>query len=366
MSVELSRRAAAITDLTVRAVREPAGKAVRILVTVKTDAGVSGIGEADGRPDAKTAMSRILARKRDVVGQDALSAEAVQKRLGASPAAAAVNMALLDILGKTAGAPVYEILGGPTRNKARAMAHLHGTSAAALERSLKRAHAAGFRVFRVPLAPPGPPPRGRAFYRQAYGVLDRLRKAAGEDCDFVLDCGGRTKPEAAIGLAREFERFHLLWLEEPCGRVPVRARRKISDETVVPIGYGRDAADNRYFQELLREDAIDILRPDILRLGIGGVRKGAALAETYYVAVAPFNRGGPIATAAALQAAASMPNFFLQEVPTPEDERDLLMRRELTTAPVEQPQDGFLPLPAGPGLGVELNEEAVEKYRVNP
>jgi galactonate dehydratase len=86
------------------------------------------------------------------------------------------------------------------------------------------------------------------------------------------------------------------------------------------------------------------------------------LAESYYVAIAPFHRGGPVGTAAALHAAASVPNFFIQEVPFPADDRDVAMRRELVGADLEKAQDGFLPLPSGHGLGIALNEDAVRKY----
>jgi galactonate dehydratase len=163
-------------------------------------------------------------------------------------------------------------------------------------------------------------------------------------------------------LAAEVERFHLLWLEEPTAEINGAAFRKICAENVTPIGIGRGIADNAGFQDLLRMDSVDILRPDIARSGISETRKAASLAETYYVAVAPFHRGGPVGTVAALHAAASLPNFFIQEVPLPADDRDIAMRRELAGAGIERPQDGFLPLPAGHGLGISLNEDALRKY----
>ncbi len=111
-------------------------------------------------------------------------------------------------------------------------------------------------------------------------------------------------------------------------------------------------------------DAIDILRPNLALLGISQIRKAAALAETYYVAVAPYHRGGPIGTAAALHVAASIPNFFIQEVPFPEDDKDARMRSEIAGPAIEAVKDGFLELPAGHGLGVTLDADAIEKYRV--
>jgi galactonate dehydratase len=87
------------------------------------------------------------------------------------------------------------------------------------------------------------------------------------------------------------------------------------------------------------------------------------VAEPYYVAIAPFHDGGPIATAAALHLAASLPNFFIQQVPYPGAAEDRRMRTSLTGAPVETVQDGFLQLPSGAGLGISVNEAALAEYR---
>jgi galactonate dehydratase len=88
----------------------------------------------------------------------------------------------------------------------------------------------------------------------------------------------------------------------------------------------------------------------------------ALLAEAYYVAIAPRHDGGPVATAAAMHVAASVPNFFIQHVPLPQDPKDREMRAAIASAGIETPHDGFLQLPTGPGLGIEVNEAALEKY----
>jgi galactonate dehydratase len=87
------------------------------------------------------------------------------------------------------------------------------------------------------------------------------------------------------------------------------------------------------------------------------------MAETYYVAIAPNHDGGPIGTAAALHLAASLPNFFIQNVPWPQDERDHRMRADLVREPIETVREGFLSLPTTPGLGITVNESALEKYK---
>ena len=167
----------------------------------------------------------------------------------------------------------------------------------------------------------------------------------------------------AASVAASLERFHLLWFDEPCPVTNLRTIAKISEETVTPLGFGRDIAHPSVFQDLLREGVVDVLRPSLHLQGINRIRQIAAMAETYYVAVAPNHDGGPIATAAALHLAASLPNFFIQHIPWLADERDRRMRSELVSQPIETVRDGFAALPTGSGLGIEVNESALEKYK---
>jgi galactonate dehydratase len=351
-----------IRNVTAHAVKEPSGARQYLLVRIDTEGGPSGYGET-AAADAQTRLDTF----RSLVGQDALASQTVDAHLvrAHAPAGtrAAVNMALLDILGKVAKAPVYEVLAGPTRHKARALAPLHGADRATLIRSLERARARGFRAFLVEVQIPAGPVRGREFFRTTLDLLTSLRAAGGAGAeDFVLDCGSRTTAAEASSLAAAFEGFHLLWLDEPAGRINDEMLLKISRESVTPLGWGRRVAGNDGFQNLLRLQAIDVLRPDLAVHPMAGIRKAAALAEAYYTAFAPYHAGGPLATAAALHVAASTPNFVIQQVPLPPDDRDLAMREELAGKGLEVPSDGFLELPSRPGLGVEINEDAVRKY----
>jgi galactonate dehydratase len=227
-----------------------------------------------------------------------------------------------------------------------------------------RAKEAGHRAFSIPLRMPAGMERGRAFYVGVREQLDGLRAAAGEECDFVLDCGGRPTPGEALSIADRVEDFHLLWMDEPCGELNAVARASISEGTVTPLGFGRNTTRNSEFQDLLREDGIDVLRPDVRLNGVTNVRKAAALAETYYVALCPFNRGGPIAAAAGMHIAASLPNSFIQETPFSSNEADRRMRREIAGGWDEVPEEGWFKLLDGPGLGLEIDEDAVKKYAV--
>jgi galactonate dehydratase len=240
---------------------------------------------------------------------------------------------------------------------------LEGSSEDALQRSLEGVRKTGVRAAVIPIPEPSARNQGQAFVQSTRRRLETLRAIAGKEFDFVLDGGGALTPGDASSIAAEFERFHLLWFDEPCPMSNLRAIQKMASETVTPIGMGRSIHSASDFQDLLREDAVDVLRPDIAVNGIAQIRKMAALAETYYVAVAPRHTGGPVATAAALQLAASLPNFFIQEIPLPLADEDQRMRADLAGSSLEKIQDGFAALPPGPGLGITVNEAALEKYR---
>jgi galactonate dehydratase len=227
-----------------------------------------------------------------------------------------------------------------------------------------QAKQAGHRAFSIPLRMPDGMQRGRSFYVGVRGQLDALRAVVGEDCDFVLDCGGAPTPGEALSIADRVEDFHLLWLDEPCGELSTAARASVSAGTVTPIGFGRTATRNSEFQDLLRESGIDVLRPDVTLNGITNVRKAAALAETYYVALCPHHRGGPIATAAGIHIAASLPNSFIQEAPFSLNEADRRMRRELAGGWNEEPSEGWFALPQGHGLGLAVDEAAIKNYAI--
>jgi galactonate dehydratase len=306
----------------------------------------------------------LAVAKQVVLGKQATAFEMVRRQLEGLPRLqAAVNMALLDLVGKFAKAPVYQVLGGPTRSKARVMTAVRGTTETALLASMKRAQEAGFRAFLVPVPIPSAPNQGRAFVDSTRRRLEALRAAGGEHVDFVLDGAGVLSPGDAATLSRALERFHVLWFDEPSTTSSIGAVRKLAAESVTALGFGRHIHQGGEFQDLLRESAVDILRPDISLNGVTQIRKVAALAETYYVAVAPHHDGGPIATAAALHLAASIPNFFIQQIPRSEADEDRRMRSELTSPVVEIVREGFAELPAGPGLGITVNDKALEEYQ---
>jgi galactonate dehydratase len=344
-----------ITDLRTYPLREPASGRTYTVVRLSTQSGLIGWGEA-GRVSAAEAE-----RARSVVMGRPATAYAVTTT--GTPLDPAINSAMLDITAKACSAPVYRLLGGPTRFKARAMAALHGTTDSELSASMAAALKWGFLAFDVPLPATTGRNQGQAFDKALRGRMEALRSAAPENVDFVLRGAGTLMAGDAASAAASMERFRLLWFDEPCPLTNFRTIRKISDESVTPLGFGRGVSEPSIFQDLLREGIADILRPNLHIDSISRIRQIGALAETYYVAIAPNHEGGPIATAAALHLAASLPNFFIQHIPFPTDERDRRMRAELLSQPVENVRDGFAALPSGPGLGIDVNERALEKYK---
>jgi galactonate dehydratase len=344
----------AVADVRFFPVREPESGRKYTVVRVSTRNGLQGYGEAAGAVRTHWDETRQA-----ITGLAASAYEVARVRLAATPAmSAAVNMALLDILGKQTKAPCYQVLGGPTRFKARALAPLAEGTAAGLD----IARRAGYKAFAVPAPAPPFHNSGKSYVLKVTAMMNDLRSAAGPNLDFVLDGGGKLAPGDAQIVSDALEKFHLLWFDEPCRTAALGAVRKIADENVTPLGFGRNEQTAAGFQDLLREEVVDIIRPAISRFGISGIRRIATLAETCYIAVAPYHNGGPVATAAALHLAASIPNFFIQEVPRC-GERDREMREAIAGAALEKVTDGFLPLPTGHGLGIRVNEQALERYK---
>jgi galactonate dehydratase len=346
-----------LKDLRAFPLKEPASGRRYTLLRMETRSGLRGWGECAQASEKDLAQTRQL-----LAGVPATAYEVAWRKLEALPyLRAAVNMAQLDILGQHTKAPVYQVLGGPTRFKVRAMAPISGDAPSELLASMNAARQAGYRSFSVPVPPAQWRNNGQAYVFSARGRIEILRKNAGPDVDFVLDGGGALAPGDAAAISTEIEKLRLLWFDEPCAVGNLGAIRKLADENVTPLGFGRTLLRGGEFQDLLREEAADILRPDLATHGISYIRRLGALAETYYVAVAPYHNGGPVATAAALHLAASMPNFFIQQIPQAV-EADRLMR-EAIAGPAERVKDGFVSLTNSPGLGLAINEKMLDRYK---
>lgn len=341
-----------VRDIKAWALREPDSGRRYTMVRLETGAGV-GWGEC-----GRIAAADLDTAKQALNGIGSAAYEVAWRRLTAVPALRpAIDMALVDIAARQSKAPAYQLLGGPTRSKCRLYVPLEG--AEALERNLN----AGHRAFAVPAPANEWRNAGKAYVEKVTALMQMMRRAGGEKVDFVLDGAGRMTPGDAQSVAEALERFHLLWFDEPVPVSNLGAVRKIASENVTPLGFGRaiDAAGG--FQDLLREDCADLLRPNLAQHGITQIRRIAAVAETYYVAVAPYHDGGPLGSLAAFHLAASLPNFFIQQIPSPASARDREMRKALLGEDAERASDGYAALPNRPGWGVTVNEAAIERYK---
>src|SRR5262249_8508900 len=258
-----------------------------------------------------------------------------------------IDMALWDIKGKALGVPVYELLGGPTRSRVRVYAH------ARTPEQIKDGVKRGFTAFKTL-----PAKRRPARYvetpaeaRYAAEQFAELRKAAGEDVDIAIDFHGAISPALAKVLIKALEPYHPMFIEEPVNCQNHDVMADIARGTHLPIATGERVFTKWGFREVLEKKAATILQPDLCHAGgIPEVRLTAGMAEASSAAIAPHNPLGPISLAAGVQMAASIPNFLCQE------------QVSLGAGYLKKPfvvREGYLDLPTGPGLGIELDEEAV-------
>src|SRR2546421_1192266 len=260
-------------------VKEPVAGRRSTVVKLESRGGTSGFGEG-----AQVRGSDIAEARSAVVGRRSTDTEFIRHALEKIPAMeAAVTNAMLDLTSRSANVPIYQYLGGPTRYKARGLAHLEGETDDELVAALQQSKDRGFRAFSFPV-----PTRDALWRMQVYvdairKRFEALRAAGGEDTDYVIDGREMLTPGDASFIAKSLERSHLIWLDEPTSVLTNDALSRISDESVMPMGLGRGIHDITTFQNLLRWGCVDILRPSIGLNSMNKIRRMAAVAEVHYV-----------------------------------------------------------------------------------
>lgn len=327
---------------------------------IRTDNGLEGWGECSLEGRARTVCTQVEELSRRIVGMDARRIEAIWQFCSRSAfyrggpvlmsAVSGIDIALWDLLGKSLGAPVHALLGGRVRDRIRVYRGLPGEGGT-LEEKVALLQRQGLDAFKTGICDATDPVEGAAFFRKVRERAESLRAAAGDGIDIMFDVHGRTSPTVAIGIARELEAMHPLFLEEPCLPENVPALARIAKASPVPIATGERLFTRFGFREVLERGAAAVVQPDLCHAGgISECRRIAALAETYYVGVAPHNPLGPISTAACLQLDAVLPNFVIQELGSLGDG---LLRRPFAI------EEGHIAVPEGPGLGIDVDIEAV-------
>jgi L-alanine-DL-glutamate epimerase-like enolase superfamily enzyme len=365
------------------------GHGMHLWVKVETDEGITGIGECvHGGMQAIAIIHNLRER---LVGRDPFAIDAIFEDLrrrfvfdGGTAGAlitalTGIEIALWDLKGKALGVPIYELLGGKFRDRVRVYADCQvepsmdfGEIKRVVESVLER----GFTALKIDVD------LGAYTndYRRAKGVLkdpfnytadawehermvelvEMVTTAAGEDAAVAVDVHTRLDVTSAIRLARDLEPFHLLWLEEPVPPENVAAMREVKRATTTPICAGENLYLRHGFRELIEQQAVDIIMPDIPKCGgLSECRKIANLAEIYYMPFAPHNVSSPIGTMASAHVCASVPNFLVLEF-------HWLHRDYWTTIITEQDdiiKNGAIAVSDRPGIGVELNEAVARQHQ---
>src|SRR5436190_8622380 len=349
-----------------------------MFVQVHTDAGLTGLGESGAWGYLEASEAVVKKWERTLVGEDPLRIEHLWQYLYRSShfrgaairgALSAIGIALWDVAGKHFGVPVYQLLGGKTRGRARVYYHVFGRTREQLVQGCIDAKKKGFTAVGH-LTPFADEPREVPFFKthaakmaDAIESVRQYREAVGNDVDLCVEIHRRLTPAEAIVLARGIEQFHPYFYEDPILPDNFDAMALVAEHIEIPIATGERLHTIYEFEMLLRRGAVQYVRPDVcLAGGISGSKKIAALAEAHHVGVVPHNPLSPVSTAACLQVAACIPNFAIQEYPTGEDRPP---KSEIVKTTVRC-EDGFLIIPDAPGIGIELAPDAREKYPPKP
>ncbi len=345
-----------------------------LFTRVHTDSGIVGFGESGAWGFLEASAAAMEKFGRYLVGKDPLQIEHHWQNMyrtshfrGAAimGALSALDIALWDIAGKHFGVPSYQLLGGKTRNKARVYHHVYGDTREKLVQGVRDAREAGFTAVGH-LTPFLDESKGVPFFKthadkmgDAIEAVAAYREAAGTGVDLCIEIHRQLTPTESITLAKGIEQFHPLFYEDPILPDNFDAMGLVAQNVSIPIATGERLHSIHEFAMLLARGAVQYIRPDVcLAGGLTHSKKIAAIAESHYVGVVPHNPLSPISTAACLQLAASIPNFTIQEYPIGELEPP---KSEIVTEPLKQ-EGGFLMIPDGPGIGVELADDAETRF----
>ncbi|GAB3317619.1 galactonate dehydratase [Haloplanus rallus] len=276
-------------------------------------------------------------------------------------AIAGIDQALWDIKGKRMGKPVYELLGGPVRDRMRVYQWVTGETVDEVTQAAVEKVEEGFTAVKM-LATEGlERVESPAQIRKARDRVAAVREAVGPEVDIGVDLHGRTTKTVAKQLVTELEPLNPMFIEEPVVPEHSDAIGEIARHTTIPIATGERLFSRWDYKPLFEAGHVDIIQPDLSHAGgITEVRKIATMAEAYDISVAPHCPLGPIALASSVQVDATVSNAFIQEQSLNMQYNDRGGLREYLSNPhVLDYEGGTMELPSGPGLGVEIDEERV-------
>jgi L-rhamnonate dehydratase len=345
-----------------------------LLVRVETDAGITGIGEVDSNPmAAKGAIEGPFSHTtatglaQVVTGEDPFETERLWHKMyraniyggrrGAGlHAMSGIDMALWDIKGKALGLPVWKLLGGGFHQNMRCYASsLFGATPEQTGDLARRYRDQGFSAVKF-----GWDPMGRD-EQTDMALVREARRGLGGDADLMIDAGLVWDSKTALQRARAFSEFGIYWLEEPLRPDDYDGYRKLAESTDVRIAAGEEESSRLSFLELMDRGRIDVVQVDLTRCG--------GFTEAMKIAALAWDRGLPVANhgfttyinvTAALHWLNSIPNALICEF-VAEEETNL---RESVTRQKVRAKDGYLDIPQEPGLGIDVDWDAVARFRV--
>jgi galactonate dehydratase len=342
-----------------------------LLLKVETDVGLCGWGEGSGEWLSPLVATTLRDWEPLLVGRDPTDVAAlcqdIQDRLPwkggpvFGSAIAAIDMALHDLTGKAWGVPVYKLLGGRRRDRIKVYDNggLYFGSVEAARRIAGQAVADGYLGLKGnPLEERTWPMDGDAL-RHSSAVVHAVREEVGPGIELMLDCHGSPTPELAMAFADMVADARPLFIEEPCKVGSIDALAQISQRSPVPIATGEKLFTFGEFKELIDRRACAYLQPDAAHaFGLGTFVHIAHAASQQQMLMAPHNAGGPVYFAALMHADAAISNLLIQEM-----SRDWFARSGEWVGHDWVLRDGFIELNDRPGLGIDVDEDALARLR---
>lgn len=334
-----------------------------LFLKVHTDEGLIGLGEPVVEGRSQTVAAAVHEMGRYLIGQDPLRVihnwQAIYRHQFyqggpvLTSALSGIEQALWDIKGKYYNAPIYELLGGSVRDKIQVYGHFGGGTREEYTNSANNSKKSGFTMFKMTIPAPILFIDTPQMVDRVVEIVSSAREALGRDTGIGIDFHGRVGPAMAKILIKAIEPYQPMFVEEPVLPGNINEMAGVARSTHIPIATGERLFTKWQFREVLEKGAATVLQPDISHAG--GIFEGrliAGMAEAYYGAIAPHCPLGPIALAACLQLDACTPNFLCQETVT--------MGEGYIKEPFKLDR-GYVQLPRKPGLGIELDDLAVEQ-----
>jgi len=343
-------------------------------VKVETDEGIYGVGEAGLALRGQAVAEVIRSFEPDLLGEDPGRIEHLWQKMfrgGFFPggvlqtsAISAVDIALWDLKGKALGVPVYELLGGRTRDKVVCYPHNGGQGLEGLVESCRKTVDEGWKFVRWGLTDADSETGFEPARAVRFGIeqVEAVRDALGDSVEILVDVHTRLDPSDGIVFCKAVSRFRPFFIEDPIRSENPESLKLLRSQTSVPLAIGEQYASKWQFREAVEQDLMDYCRLDVCIVGgLTEARKIAGWCETHYIQLAPHNPLGPVATAASLHLCLSSPLVGVQELARPPGSvlKDLI--------PVQVPfESGYLLPPDSPGLGVEIDEAAAVDLPAHP